>query len=370
MTAPNTGLAIHKDVRTKADGRQLILYGREPIVADGAPSPSSEPAESHCHFRWHPFRGEWVVYAAHRQHRTFLPPPEYNPFAPSTDPSHATELPAGNYDVAVFENRFPTMHMAPEPAPPSLTATRPGSGTCEVVVYTQKASTSLAGLSLDHLEVVLEALADRYRELGARPEIQYVMPFENRGVEVGVTLHHPHGQIYAYPFVPPLAQIELRQQAEFYRQHGDGLLRSHIENELRDGRRILYAGPGAVAFVPSFARYAYEVWIAPARAVASMADLSAGERLEFARALKTVLLKFDGLWGKPFPYVLVFHQAPTDGLPHPEAHLHIECYSAFRMPGRLKYLAGSELGAGVFTSDTLPELKAAELQAVEASLDD
>jgi UDPglucose--hexose-1-phosphate uridylyltransferase len=225
-------------------------------------------------------------------------------------------------------------------------------------------------LSLDHLEVVLEALADRYRELGARPEIQYVMPFENRGVEVGVTLHHPHGQIYAYPFVPPLAQIELRQQAEFYRQHGDGLLRSHIENELRDGRRILYAGPGAVAFVPSFARYAYEVWIAPARAVASMADLSAGERLEFARALKTVLLKFDGLWGKPFPYVLVFHQAPTDGLPHPEAHLHIECYSAFRMPGRLKYLAGSELGAGVFTSDTLPELKAAELQAVEASLDD
>jgi UDPglucose--hexose-1-phosphate uridylyltransferase len=369
MTRPSTALTIHKEVRTKADGRRLTLYGREPIISEGAPSPSPDPIRSDSHFRWHPFRGEWVAYAAHRQHRTFLPPPQYNPLAPSSDPNTCTELPVGNFDVAVFDNRFPTMHPEARKAPASLVEARPGVGACEVVVYTQDPGSSLAALPLDHLEVVLEALADRYRELGERPEIDYVLAFENRGIEVGVTLHHPHGQIYAYPFVPPIAAMELRHQAEYYRTHGEGLLQSHIEAEACDGRRMLYGGRDVVAFVPAFARYAYEVWIAPRRAAASLADLSPNERRDLARALKTVLLKYDGLQGKPFPYVMVLHQAPTDGDPHPEAHLHIECYPPYRMPGRLKYLAGSELGAGVFTSDTLPEAKAAELQAIEVHID-
>ena len=117
------------------------------------------------------------------------------------------------------------------------------------------------------------------------------------------------------------------------------------------------------------ARYPYEVWIAPRRPAPSLADLTGDERADFARALKTVLLKYDGLWKRPFPYIMAFHQAPTDGRPHPEAHLHIEFYPAYRMPNRLKYLAGSEAGAGVFTADTLPDEKAAELQAVEVSLE-
>jgi UDPglucose--hexose-1-phosphate uridylyltransferase len=120
--------------------------------------------------------------------------------------------------------------------------------------------------------------------------------------------------------------------------------------------------------MPVCARYSYEVWVAPKRPAPSVADLTAAERTDFARALKTVLLKYDGLWSKPFPYILVFHQAPTDGQSHPEAHFHIEIYPAYRMPGRLKYLAGSEIGAGVFTADTLPEEKVKELRAVEVSL--
>jgi UDPglucose--hexose-1-phosphate uridylyltransferase len=369
MTTPLSTGKLHKEVMTKPDGRRLVLYGRKPIDVAGAPSPSGDPSEGESHFRWHPFRGEWVVYAAHRQHRTFLPPPEYNPLAPSTDASQPTEMPVGTYDVGVFENRFPTMRPDARDAPPSLVRTRPGTGVCEVVVYTQDPKASLGALPLDHLEVVLEALADRYRELGGRPDIQYVMPFENRGVEVGVTLPHPHGQIYAFPFVPPIAELELRQQAEYYRAQGKGLLAAHMEDELRDGRRMLYSGDGAVAFVPVFARYAYEVWIAPRRTVPSLAALSPDERRAFARALKTVLMKYDGLWSRPFPYIMVFHQAPTDGEPHPEAHCHIECYSAYRMPDRLKYLAGCEVGAGVFTSDTLPEAKAAELQAVAVDIE-
>jgi UDPglucose--hexose-1-phosphate uridylyltransferase len=271
--------------------------------------------------------------------------------------------------VAVFENRFPTM--APEAgAPPdSLTDTKPGTGVCEVVVYTQDPAASLGSLPVEHVGIVLASLADRYTELGARPDVQYVMPFENRGVEVGVTLHHPHGQIYAYPFVPPIPAEELRRQAEFFRAHGRGLLATHLEAELLDGRRILYDGPHALVFIPSFARYAYEAWVAPKRPAPSLADLSPFERQDLARALKTLLLKYDGLWQRAFPYVMVFHQAPTDGAPHPEAHLHVECYPAYRMPGRLKYLAGSELGAGLFTSDTLPEDKAVELQQIPVHLD-
>ena len=195
------------------------------------------------------------------------------------------------------------------------------------------------------------------------------MPFENRGVEVGVTLHHPHGQIYAYPFVPPVPARELEQQSAWLAEHGTGLLEDLIRRELEDGRRMIYTDERAVAWMPAFARYSYEVWVAPRRAAGSVADLDAAERAGFARALKTVLLKYDKLWGKPFPYILVFHQAPTDGKPHPEAHLHIELYPAYRMPGRLKYLAGSEIGAGVFTADTLPEATARELQAVQVNLE-
>ena len=146
------------------------------------------------------------------------------------------------------------------------------------------------------------------------------------------------------------------------------LLEAIVATELDDGRRVVYRGEHVAAFVPVFARYSYEVWIATRRAAPSIAAFTDAERADFVRALKTVLLKYDGLWSKAFPYIMSLHQAPTDGRPHPEAHFHVEFYPAYRMPGRLKYLAGSEMGAGVFTADTLPEDKAKELQAVEVTL--
>jgi UDPglucose--hexose-1-phosphate uridylyltransferase len=214
----------------------------------------------------------------------------------------------------------------------------------------------------------MQVWGDRTRRLGAEPQIGYVLPFENRGAEVGVTLHHPHGQIYAYPVVPPVPARMQQVAAEHHAQHGRGLLEMHIAAERRDGQRMLYEGPHAVAFVPVCARYPYEVWVAPIRPVEGFAQLEEAVRADLARALKTVLLKFDGLWQRPLPYLMAWYQAPTDGQPHPESHLHAQLWPPYRTRDRLKYLAGTELAAGFFAMDALPEEKARELQQVEVRI--
>ena len=362
---------MHRRHLHKPDGRSLWLYARAPLPDGlGAPSPATEPVTPGSHLRWHPLRGEWVAYASHRQHRTFLPPAEWNPLAPMTDPAVPTEVPAGPWQVAVFENLFPTLSSRAAAPPSSIVETRPGHGACEVVVFTQDASTSLGALPLDHIALIIDVWADRTAELSARDDVQYVFPFENRGVEVGVTLHHPHGQIYAYPFVPPVAAQELQQQRAHFDQGRGGLLEALMAAEVTDdARRVLYQGELALAWVPACARYPYEVWIAPMRPESQLAGLTPDERRDLARALKTVLLKYDGLWRRTFPYIMAIHQGPSDGHAHPEAHVHIEFYPAYRMQNRLKFLAGSESGAGVFTADTLPEDTARALQAVEVNVD-
>src|SRR5205823_6040388 len=209
----------------------------------------------------------------------------------------------------VFENRFASLSGTAHDPPELSVPTRPANGTCEVVVFTQDPTTSLAALPLWNVELLIDVWADRYRELGQREDVSYVMPFENRGVEVGVTLHHPHGQIYAYPFVPPVPARELEQQRRHLDEHGRGLLETMGGAEVADGRRVLYQSDEALAFVPVCARYSYESWVMPRRAAPSLADLDRAERRELARALKTVLLKYDRLWSRPFPYLMVFHQA-------------------------------------------------------------
>jgi UDPglucose--hexose-1-phosphate uridylyltransferase len=370
---------FHKRELAKPDGRPLILYARDPLP-EGivAPAPAIPPGRN-AHLRWHPLLGEWVIYATHRQNRTFSPsrvvasadaPPgaASNPLAVTTDPNHPTELPAGDWQVAVFENLFPalTPH-APAPAA-TIVPSKPAHGTCEVVVFTQDPAATLGALSVDRVALIVDVWADRTAALGARPDVAYVYPFENHGAEVGVTLHHPHGQIYGFPFVPPVAARQLAQQEEEWRRTGRGLIGQHIEAELADGQRIVYAGPEAVAFVPVCARYPYEVWIAPRRAAARLPELSDAERADLARALKTVLMKYEGMWSRPFPYILIVHQAPTDGASHPEAHVHVELLPAYRMPGRLKYAAATEVGAGVFSADVLPEDSARELRAVDVDV--
>jgi UDPglucose--hexose-1-phosphate uridylyltransferase len=356
---------MHKLELTKPDGRQLTLYSSQPIAAGlAAPSPFPEPQLANPHLRWNALRGEWVTYAAYRQNRTYQPPPQYNPLAVTLDPANPTEVPAGAYEIAVFDNRFPAL--APDAHdPPALTVpTAPADGKCEVVVFTQDPGAALATLPLRRIELLLEVWADRTACIAAGGQVRYVLPFENRGAEVGVTLHHPHGQIYAYPFVPPVPARMLAQEREYYLQHGASLLCDMARDESAAAQRVLYEGEYAIAFVPACARYPYEAWVMPSAPAQDFAALTLPQREDLARALKTVLAKYEGLWNRPFPYLMNWYQAPIDGAHHPETQLHAELLPPYRTRERLKYLAGTELGAGMFAMDVLPETTAFELQQV------
>ena len=362
----------------KPDGRSMTLYSQAEITdVAPAPSPFLEPQQANPHLRWHALRGEWVAYAAFRQNRTFQPPPQYNPLAVTVDPANPTEMPVGNYEVAVFDNRFPTLTVDATALPALSVPSALANGLCEVVVFTQDPNAALGGLPLDRIALLLEVWGDRTRRAAANnAHIRYVLPFENRGAEVGVTLHHPHGQIYAYPFVPPVPARMLAQESAYYAEHHasrpapdrSNLLCDMARDEIAAGVRVLYHGPHAVAFVPACARYPYEVWVMPTTPVESFAALTADQRLDLARALKTVLLKYEGLWQRPFPYLMAWYQAPTDGQPHPETQLHAQFYPPYRTKDRLKYLAGTELAAGMFAMDALPEDKARELHDVVVTL--
>ena len=355
---------------TKPDGRAITLYSLRPIGAHAdAPSPSPEPTGANPHLRWHPLRGEWIAYAAFRQNRPFLPPPEYNPLAVSLDPANPTELPVGDYEVAVFDNRFPSLALTSHSPPAVSIPSAPASGHCEVVVFTQDPGAALHSLSVGRIGLLLQVWADRTRRAAATGQILYVLPFENRGAEVGVTLHHPHGQVYAYPFVPPVPARMLERERTHYEQHGANLLCQMAETEMADGRRVVYSNEHAIAFVPACARYPYEVWVMPRRHAENFAALDEQQRAGLALALKAVLLKYEALWQRPFPYLMAWYQAPTDGAAHPETQLHAEFYPPYRTRDRLKYLAGTEIGAGMFAMDVLPEEKAAELQAVVIDLE-
>ena len=363
---------MHSLDLTKPDGRSMTLYSSEPIAAGiCAPSPFPEPQNANPHLRWHPLRGEWVTYAAYRQNRTYQPPPQYNPLAPMRDAAHPTEMPAGDYQIAVFDNRFPSLALgAAEPDTPALTVpSAPAHGHCEVVVFTQDALASLGALPLARIDLLLQVWADRSVKLGATPGIDYVLPFENRGAEVGVTLHHPHGQIYAYPVVPPVPARMLAQERAYLAQHGSSLLCDLARDEAASGQRVLYQGEHAIAFVPPCARYPYEAWVMPRAPTRDFAALAPAQRADLARALKTVLLKYEHLWDRPFPYLMAWYQAPTDGAPHPETQLHAQFMPPYRTRDRLKFLAGTELGAGLFAMDVLPETTAFAWQQVGVQVD-
>jgi UDPglucose--hexose-1-phosphate uridylyltransferase len=323
--------------------------------------------------RWDPTLGEWVAYATHRQDRTFLPPAEYCPLDPTRPGGFPTEVPRESYDIVVFENRFPSLIPdAPEPEEGGspLTPTAPGRGICEVVLYSDDHYATLAGMSERRIRNLVEVWADRYEELGSVSFVDYVFIFENKGEAIGVTLHHPHGQIYAYPFIPPRPKKELGVAREYRSRNEDRCLHCDLlAREHEDGRRLVATGDHLTAFVPFYAHFPYEVHVYARRCAPSIAALSGEEKWDLARVLKRLLVGYDRLFGFSLPYMMVMHQAPTDGGDYEGvAHFHVEFYPPNRTADKLKYLAGSETGAGAYVVDTLPEQTAGTLRAaVEAA---
>ncbi len=328
--------------------------------------------------RWHPLRREWVIISSNRDGRPWLgetvartdlrlPPHEPNcHLCPDNARVSGHTNPA--YDsVFVFDNDHPCVSpLAPDVAPPesSLYRNRRGDGVARVVCYTPRHDLTLAEMPVAHVVRLLETWQEQYRELGARPEVNHVLVFENKGDVVGVSNPHPHAQIYATNFVFRTIEVEAQAAAEHFAATGRALFADIIDAEERDGRRMLVGNAGAVSFVPYFARYPYETYISPRATHASLADLSAHELGDLAAVLRETLVRLDNLWRLSFPYVMVLHQAPTDGRTHAGFHFHIQIHPPLRKPGLLKYLAGPEIGGGNFLNDTAPEEKAAELRAM------
>ena len=346
-----------------SDGRELIYFNEEPHThraeyPDTRHLPPPPPASQ---LRYDPLVDEWVAIAAHRQTRTFLPPSDACPLCPST-PSFASEIPAPDYDVVVFENQFPSFSdriKADElTALTELVPVRPGIGRCEVVCFTSDHHSAFGALTPSRVRTVVDALADRTAEMSTITGVAQVFPFENRGVEIGVTLHHPHGQIYAYPTVPPRTRQMLRAAAKYRDRTGRDLYTDTLAAERAAKVRVVAENEHWTAYVPAAARWPYEVQLAPHRKVPDIPELSDQERDAFGPLYLDVLRRFDALFGKPMPYISAWHQAVV-GEGRELGYLHLQLFSIRRAADKLKYLAGSESAMGAFVNDVVPE-KAAE----------
>lgn len=390
-----------RKTRTRlADGRELIYFDdSEPYLSGGATRRLDDPRPLPDRFapvvgpdgvarpvtgpemRRDPLTGEWVVMAAHRMNRTFLPPADANPLAPARPGAAYAdgEIPAEDYDVVVFENRFPSLLALPGQTADAwfvdgeeLWPARPAAGRAEVICFSPDPHGSLAGVGPRRMRTVIEAWADRTAELSALDGIEQVVCFENRGKEIGVTLHHPHGQIYAYPYLPPRTAQMLAQARAHRARTGRSLLRDVLEAELRSGRRVVLESAHWVAYVPAAARWPVEVHLAPRRDVPDLPALEDAERADLAEVYLRLLQAGDRYFvagegedarSVPLPYVAAWHQAPVrEG--RADLRLFLQLFSVLRAPGKLKYLAGSESGLGAWISDTTPERVADRLREV------
>ncbi|AEY89882.1 galactose-1-phosphate uridylyltransferase [Streptomyces hygroscopicus subsp. jinggangensis 5008] len=345
-----------------ADGRELIYYDlRDDTVRDAVDRRPLDRTVTTSEIRRDPLLGDSVAVASHRQGRTYHPPADECPLCP-TRGDRLSEIPDSSYDVVVFENRFPSL--------------AGDSGRCEVVCFTSDHDASFADLSVEQARLVLDAWTDRTSELSHLPSVEQVFCFENRGAEIGVTLGHPHGQIYAYPFTTPRTALMLRSLAAHKEATGgENLFDAVLERELA-GERVVLEGEHWAAFVPYAAHWPYEVHLYPKRRVPDLLALDEAARTEFPQVYLELLKRFDRIFGEgepPTPYIAGWHQAPFgaleefDGVTRDDFALHLELFTIRRTSGKLKFLAGSESGMSVFINDVPPERAAERLREVASS---
>ncbi|MCV7092898.1 galactose-1-phosphate uridylyltransferase [Mycobacterium interjectum] len=348
-----------------ADGRDLLFFalpGHRPApVEDRRPLPQRDPDQSQL--RFDRSTGQWVIVAALRQDRTYKPPADQCPLCPG--PTGLTsEVPAPDYDVVVFENRFPSLSDAGQPVSVPADAgfvSAPARGRCEVICFSSDHAGSFAALQPAHARLVVEAWRHRTAELMATPGVEQVFCFENRGEEIGVTLTHPHGQIYGYPFLTPRTATLLARAREHRMRHGGNLFADLLAREVADGARIVARTELFTAFVPFAARWPVEVHIYPNRFVHNLVELDDDELDGLVRVYLDVLGRFDRMYSGPLPYISALHQF-TDTEGQDDGYFHIELMSIRRSATKLKYLAASESAMDAFISDVTPEAVAQRLR--------
>jgi UDPglucose--hexose-1-phosphate uridylyltransferase len=346
-------LRVKKTSTRLADGRELLYYdSRDDAVRDAVDLRPLEAVSTTAEIRHDELLGDRVAIASHRQGRIYHPPADECPLCPSRD-GRLSEIPAADYDVAVFENRFPSL--------------AGDSGRCEVVCFTSDHDASFADLTEEQAGLVLEAWTDRTAELAELPQVKQVFCFENRGAEIGVTLGHPHGQIYGYPFVTPRTELMLRSLAAHRAATGSNLFDDLVRREREEGVRVVLEGEHWIAFVPYAAHWPYEVHLHPKRRVPDLRALDDAARTEFPQVYLELLRRFDRIFGPgepPTPYIAAWHQAPFEGEGRDAFGLHLELFTIRRTSGKLKFLAGSESGMSVFINDVPPEAAAMRLREV------
>jgi UDPglucose--hexose-1-phosphate uridylyltransferase len=355
----------HRQSIRLADGRELIYYDHQPGLDRSAADQRADlpTLAAASEVRWDPLFEEHAIIAGHRQARTHQPPSTACPLCP-TVPGRASEIPATEYQVVVFENRFPAFAPGPSaPAPPGFEhLVRRGSGRCEVVCFSSDHNTCFADLPPDDAALVLDVLADRTAVLAARHGIEYVFCFENRGSEIGVTLPHPHGQIYAYPMVPPRF-VRAGQAAWRHRERTGRCVQCEmLETELGARDRVVRETDDWVAYVPFAARWPYQVRVVPRQHMPDLPALDADARASLADVYQDVLRRFDRLFDRPAPYIAAWLQAPVREF-RGCWHFAVEVFTIRRASDRLKYLAGAESAAGTWINDIAPEVAAVRLRA-------
>lgn len=351
-----------------ADGRTIRYYDSKPTKREAVDQRPKEEQPGIGELRFDPLVNEWVVVSAHRQHRVFLPPKELCPLCPTKSSDLLTEIPDFDFEVVVFDNKTPSLrpplgdNALPDYAGPETDMGK-AIGKCEVVVFNSNHGGSFADLSLRQVATLLEAWRDRTAELSKEPFIRHIAPFENRGEEVGVTLHHPHGQIYAYSFLPPRVEKMLSAAKRYKDEFGRVLFDEVVKREIADKARIVAQNEYWIAFVPFAARYTYEIHVAPLNPVADLTELSKEQCAAFPAIALEVMKRLDGVYGIEMAYIAAWHQAPVrEG--RDLLRLHWQITSVRRAPGKLKYLAGSESSMGAFVMDVTPEQSAAQLREV------
>jgi len=362
---------ITRTDRQMADGRTIRYYDTKGQRRDAQDLRPAEAQPQIGELRYDVLVGEWVALAAHRQNRIFLPPKELCPLCPTSEnPGELlTEIPESNFEVVVFDNRGPSFRPPldnfelPE-ALSTQTAAGESAGKCEVICFAPDHGKSLKDLAPSQVRIILEAWKDRVRELSQASYIAHIAPFENRGEEVGVTLTHPHGQIYSYPFLPPRVEKMLAASQEHKDRTGRVLLDDVIAREIKDGDRIVAKNQHWIAFVPYAARYPFEIHVAPLNPVADLAELDEPASAAFPEIALEVLNRLDGVFGIEMAYIATWHQAPVR-VGRDVMRLHWQITSVRRQPGKLKYLAGSESAMGVFIMDLKPEQSATQLREVK-----